>query len=268
MTEQLVFQQKVTDPFAPFALTDCLIQYAGDHNQTMLHFWQMEERVILGMKDTRLPHLKDAVTSLEKHGYEPIVRSAGGLGVVSDSGVLNVSLILPNPSEAKIAIDDAYTQMWQWLQRAFATAEQPIEAYEIPDSYCPGTFDLSIHGKKIAGIAQRRIKKGIAVMLYLSVNGNQLARGAAMRAFYQAGLQADFGSNGYPPVDPNVMANLADFLPEYDSIEAVKARLLATMPSQKIATDWSDFLKTKGLLAEFEHQRTRMLARNQILEEL
>ncbi len=69
-------------------------------------------------------------------------------------------------------------------------------AYEIADSYCPGTYDLSIDGKKIAGTAQRRIKDGVAVMMYLSINGDQPARGSLVRRFYQAGLKERFKSLG------------------------------------------------------------------------
>ena len=47
-----------------------------------------------------------------------------------------------------------------------------IEAREIVGSYCPGSYDLSIKGKKFAGISQRRIRKGVAVQIYLCVNGS------------------------------------------------------------------------------------------------
>jgi lipoate-protein ligase A len=44
----------------------------------------------------------------------------------------------------------------------------------IEHSYCPGKFDLSIDGKKFAGISQRRVRGGIAVQIYLCVEGNIL----------------------------------------------------------------------------------------------
>ncbi|MEJ1344299.1 hypothetical protein QY882_03785 [Latilactobacillus sakei] len=50
-------------------------------------------------------------------------------------------------------------------------------------SYCPGEYDLSINGQKFAGIAQRRSKNGIAILLYASIEGDQQARGTLMRAF-------------------------------------------------------------------------------------
>src|SRR5690625_6460116 len=59
-----------------------------------------------------------------------------------------------------------------------------IKAYEITNSYCFGDFDLSIEGKKIAGISQRRIKDGVAIMLYISVNGDQEQRAKMLKKFY------------------------------------------------------------------------------------
>ncbi len=35
------------------------------------------------------------------------------------------------------------------LLTKYAFPKAPIQAFEITHSYCPGTYDLSIHGKKI-----------------------------------------------------------------------------------------------------------------------
>ena len=53
------------------------------------------------------------------------------------------------------------------LLNIFSDFYQPIEHFEVETSYCPGKFDLSINGKKFAGLAQSRIKNGIALYLGL-----------------------------------------------------------------------------------------------------
>ncbi|HCT9619120.1 TPA: lipoate--protein ligase family protein [Enterococcus faecalis] len=219
-----------SDYFLPFALTDVLTTFSGMQHQPIIHFWQLDQAMILGMKDTRVPHLKEGIASLQENDYSVVVRNAGGLGVIADSGILNVSLILPNNSEHKLSIDAAYELMWAWLRQSFP--EKEIDAFEITTSYCPGTYDLSIGGQKFAGIAQRRVKDGISVMIYISVNGNQLARGEVVRDFYLAGLQEQFGENGYPPVDPAVMANLETLIETPLTIDAVKTRLIEALPQQ------------------------------------
>ena len=85
-----------SDYFLPFALTDVLTTFSGMQHQPIIHFWQLDQAMILGMKDTRVPHLKEGITSLQENDSSLVVRNAGGLGVIADSGILNVSLSLPN----------------------------------------------------------------------------------------------------------------------------------------------------------------------------
>ena len=80
-----------------------------------------------------------------------------------------------------------------------------LEAYEIAQSYCPGTYDLVVGGQKIGGIAQRRFKTGLTTAAYISVAGDQAARAQLMAGFYQAAGADD----SYPKVDPAVMTTLA-----------------------------------------------------------
>ncbi|MFD1899755.1 hypothetical protein GQR36_05870 [Enterococcus termitis] len=41
------------------------------------------------------------VSTLKHAGYNTIIRNAGGLGVIADKGILNVSLIIPNTDAKK-----------------------------------------------------------------------------------------------------------------------------------------------------------------------
>lgn len=213
-------------PFAPFALTDAFIKEAGETAQPILHFWQTSPLIILGMMDTKLPYLSDALPSFNRHGYPYIVRNSGGLAVVGDEGVLNFSMIFPEEDE-RLPIDDAYARMHHVIQTAFASFGKPIEAYEIKDSYCPGDFDLSIAGRKIAGISQRRIRGGIAIMIYLSVSGDQHTRAQMVREFYDKGLKGTKTKWNFPAVDPNVMTTLEEAFDTPMTIDDAKRLLLA-----------------------------------------
>ncbi|PZL76220.1 lipoate--protein ligase [Enterococcus plantarum] len=266
--DQLCLTEK--DYFLPFALTDTFTTFSGINQQPFIHFWQLDQAMILGMKDTRVTDLSKGLTSLRQDGYKVVIRNAGGLGVIADVGVLNVSLILPNLGDKKMSIDEAYTYMWQWIKCAFEDSDHKIEAFEITESYCPGTFDLSIHGKKFAGIAQRRVKDGTAIMIYLSINGDQQKRGESVRRFYEASLQEDFGKNGYPPVDPTVMANLEDLLQKKITVDDVKKRLISVLldntPITMDSRTVPELLNSKWFTTEIEKQRNKMKQRNQLLD--
>lgn len=222
------------DSLFHFAMGDALIREVNRKpQQTMLHFWPIDNMIILGMVDTKLPYLSDAIARLQEAGYTVVVRPAGGLAVVSDPGILNFSIILAEPADTKKSIDEGYEIMVKVIQRTFASFGKNIEAYEISDSYCPGKFDLSIDGKKFAGIAQRRFKNGIGVMIYLSVTGDQAKRGQTIREFYQTGLRDEETRWSYPDVDPDCMANLSDLLGVDLTVDTVKEMILETVKKEQ-----------------------------------
>lgn len=218
------------DSLSHFAMGDALLRLVNEADSpSFLHFWPIEDMIILGMMDTKLPYLEDGIQLLEQAGYTVRVRPAGGLGVVADEGILNLSLILAEDENEKISIDDGYEVMLALVRQVFAPFGKKVEAYEIPDSYCPGTYDLSIDGKKFAGIAQRRFKHGIGIMMYLSIEGDQKRRGERMRDFYAAGLKGEETRWKFPAVNPDSMANLTDLLGVPLSVPQVKEMIVSTL---------------------------------------
>lgn len=176
----------------------------------VLRAWVHVNTVVLGIQDARLPHLKDGIRLLHEHGYRPVVRNSGGLAVVLDEDVLNLSLILPENDG--IQIDSGYEAMTSLIQHMFRDVTDAIVAGEIVGSYCPGSFDLSIEGKKFAGISQRRVRGGVAVQIYLSVRKSGSARAALIRDFYEAAIQGEATRHTYPAIIPETMASLEDLL--------------------------------------------------------
>lgn len=249
--------------YAPFALTDVLLETAGSQKKAFWHFWQLEHTMILGMKDTRVNDLTAGINTILEKGYTPVIRNSGGLGVISDTGILNVSFITSKDDAG--GTDTAYEKIYHWLQLAFP--ELTIDAYEISDSYCPGTYDLSVEGKKIAGTAQRRLKNGVATMMYLSVFGDQPFRGELVKAFYQKSLGEDFGTHGYPPVRPDSMINLADVLKREITFTEVKQRLLQAAGSLSDPIDSQLWLKEEQQEDLYQKRLLGMKSRNLIIEE-
>lgn len=220
---------QLRDIFVPFAIDESLLHQLTQAEQTVfLHFWELTDTVILGMTDTKTPHLLNGVSYLQEQGFTPVVRHAGGLAVVSNPGVLNISLLFNHPFAS---INQVYEWMQELIQRAFpeAQAEHAIHAFEVSDSYCPGDYDLSIQGKKFAGIAQRRFKDAICVSIYLSVNGDQHQRGQLIRSFYDHSIKEEETRWHFPTVNPDSMQNLSDLLKLPLTIDAVKERILSAL---------------------------------------
>ena len=134
------------NPIHSFATDDALATAIGaGSSPATARAWVHHDTVVLGIQDTKLPYLKEGVKVLEDEGYRVIVRNSGGLAVLLDEGVLNLSLIMPD-TEKGIDIDRGYEAMYALIRHMFPEAN--IDAYEIVGSYCPGSYDLSIGGKK------------------------------------------------------------------------------------------------------------------------
>lgn len=211
-----------------FAYTNAILRASNRLSNIVLHSWTLEDTVILGLKDQRLPHLTSALNYLKENQLHYFMRNSGGLAVVSDSGILNFSIFLPwHLLGQELSITAAYQVMTSIVQNAFP--ELTIETGEITHSYCPGSFDLSVNGQKIGGMSQRRNKDGVVVMLYLSVNGPQMLRGELIRNFYSQGLKNEVNKWHFPDVWPTAMTTLEELLHTKISLEEANDRLINTV---------------------------------------
>ncbi|HLR10955.1 MAG TPA: lipoate--protein ligase family protein [Sporosarcina sp.] len=249
-----------------FAADDTLCHLVGQQmSAPTVRAWVHNKTVVLGIQDHRLPYVEDAVKHIEQAGYQSIVRNSGGLAVVLDEGVLNLSLVI-SEREGSIDIDTGYEVMLSLIRLMFPEAEDRIEAYEIVGSYCPGSYDLSIDGKKFAGISQRRLRQGIAVQVYLCVEGSGSKRAELIRDMYRIGLKQEQTKFEYPKIRPEVMASLAELLnmPLTVSDVVIRAQQVLHILTRNVKIE--SFLEEEMELYSFYLQRVferneKMLAR-------
>lgn len=209
-----------------FAMDDTLCTSVGAGvSPATARSWVHHQTIVLGIQDTKLPFLEDGLAYLKKQGFRFIVRNSGGLAVVLDSGVLNLSLIFAD-TEKGIDINRGYDAMWALIKEMFSDFNAEIEAREIEGSYCPGSYDLSINGKKFAGISQRRIRKGVAVQIYLCVSGSGQNRAKLIQEFYQVAKKDQETKFTYPTIHPEVMASLSELIHTELTIQDVMLRFL------------------------------------------
>lgn len=246
-----------------FAIDDALTTSisAGDSPPTV-RLWAHPDTIVLGIPDARLPFIEQGITMLHDQGFDVVVRNSGGLAVALDSGVLNLSLMLPDVKH--ISIYECYEAMVRLIQFMLRDKTQRIEAYEIVGSYCPGDYDLSIDDRKFAGISQRRIKNGAAVQIYLDVNGDSQHRAALIRDFYAKSIQGEPTKFAYPDVKPETMASLTELLGEEITVEEMKKRVytaLEVLSEQIIVTNFS-----KEEMAIFQKRLRLMEKRNEFID--
>ncbi|MFD9626177.1 lipoate--protein ligase family protein [Peribacillus muralis] len=262
--EWRVIDQSSVGPQFPalesFAMDDTLCASVGSGNSVAVaRAWVHHRTVVLGIQDTKLPFLKKGLDHLEEHDFQAIVRNSGGLAVVLDEGVLNLSLIFPE-NEQKIEINRGYDAMWELVQLMFADFPVKMEAREIVGSYCPGSYDLSINGQKFAGISQRRIRNGVAVQIYLCVNGSGAERANLVKGFYEAAKANAETKFVYPDIVPSVMASLSQLLDVQLTVQDVMLRFLQVLKEHS-GRIFSDTLSSEEWPL-YEAYLTRVVERN------
>src|SRR5690606_2346875 len=211
-------------PLESFAMDDTLCHLVGQKmTNSTIRTWVHHDAVVLGIQDHRLPYIEQGMDTLKNSGYEPIVRNSGGLAVVLDAGVLNISIVINE--DKPLSINNAFEMMVALIRQLFPEIATKIEAYKIVGSYCPGSYDLSIGGQKFAGISQRRMKNGIAVQIYLCVEGSGSERAELIKRFYESGLQGEKTKFEYPDIMPEVMASLQQLTGQNLTVFEVNERL-------------------------------------------
>jgi octanoyl-[GcvH]:protein N-octanoyltransferase len=225
-----------SDALLPFAFEELLCRAIGDGEQASIHFWRHSHACILGMRDRQLPYAQEGIAALQARGYQVAVRHSGGAAVPLDQGVLNFSIVLPM-RVGQLSFQEDFERMAQVIMQAASSfAGLPaVDVGEVEGSYCPGGFDLSVGGRKFAGISQRRQTKAHIVHAFILISGDAIARAQAVREYY--GLASKDTFMDYPKVDPKTMVSLA----EHDAsvtVEGFKQALLGAFSIADIHTSW------------------------------
>lgn len=196
------------DVLYSFALDELLCRQTGHGGPAICHLWRHPRAFVMGVRDSRLPGASEAEHQLRKLGYDTATRHSGGAAVPLDLGVVNLSLILPLGDQPN---HQNFQQDFEWMvlliREALRDTGYTVDTGEIAGAFCPGTYDLSIDGRKFCGIAQRRQNKAFIIQAFIIAEGSGSERASLVRSFYdKAAAQAD--PTDYPLVQPESTASL------------------------------------------------------------
>jgi octanoyl-[GcvH]:protein N-octanoyltransferase len=176
-----------------------------------------------------------------------------------DRGILNLSLILPNPQRA-LSLHEDFRLMAGLIADALTPWSTEARTGEIAGSFCPGDYDVSVGGRKFCGIAQRRQAKAYIITAFVMIEGNGEERAQAVQQFYaEAAGSAPSGVQqpDYPQVNPATMGSLAE-LADVPSVEAYTASLRRVVESRAaILPADSSLVQLQGLAEQIAALRER-----------
>ncbi len=180
-----------------FVDQEALMLYSRATSIRLLHAWRHERGLLAGARDAALASWPQTVEGLCGQGFSVLVRPFGGSAVPIDHGVLNVTLIMPEEPP----LDAAFRELAEWLVAALVDYGR-VDIGEVAAGYCPGRYDLALGGKKISGIAQRRLRGVVAVSAFVNLYPVEYSRTALVKSMYAA------ESAQTPAIDLSVVSDL------------------------------------------------------------
>lgn len=208
-----------------FAWEEVMCRRVGAGHLPVAHIWRHPDAFVAGLRDRRLPQAVEAMERIRGEGTAVCVRPSGGAAVPLNPGVVNVSLILPNPGHA-INIHDDFREMASIIAESLTPWSAQAQTGEVQGAFCPGDYDVSVSGLKFCGIAQRRQAKAYIITAFIIVEGRGDELAAAVRSFYEEA--SGEAAEGYPEVKPGTMASLQE-LAGVPSSAAYTASLVRTL---------------------------------------
>ena len=89
----------IVNPLIPIATDEMFLRSVSDNNECILHLYTLPNSAIIGAPDTRVPFFDEALFAFYRNNIIPAVRNIGGLGIISDKGILNLSIIMNKPKD-------------------------------------------------------------------------------------------------------------------------------------------------------------------------
>jgi Lipoate-protein ligase A len=132
-TVEVIGRLRTRHPFESFAFDDFLQHQISEDNVPKIRFWVHSPYIILGLQDARLPKLTYGLDYISDAGFDYIVRNSGGLGVVLDEGILNISLILPKADFPYI--EKGYDIMTELVKKCFR--KERLKRTKFPQATVP-----------------------------------------------------------------------------------------------------------------------------------
>ncbi len=191
----------------PMAWEELMCRRVGQGHPPVIHMWTHEDAMTIGLRDRRLSGAVEAMEQFRAEGTSVAVRASGGAAVPLTPGILNLSIMLPNPKQ-RINIHDDFRFMAEWISRAVHPWSVHVHTGEVEGAFCPGDYDISIKGRKFCGIAQRRQAKAYMITAFVIVEGNGEELGAQIKRFYDLATSEEDQDKNYPIVRPETMGGL------------------------------------------------------------
>jgi octanoyl-[GcvH]:protein N-octanoyltransferase len=187
---------------------------AGELEETV-RLYRPGSTLAFGRLDALRPGFRRAGAAARAHGFEPVVRLAGGHAAAYDADALIYEEITPQ-LDVTAGLHERFRDGAALLAGALDDLGVDARVGEIPGEYCAGAYTVSASGRlKLVGVAQRAVRGAALLTAFVIVAGGARLR-AVLVDVYEA-LELAW--------DPQTAGALDDVLPGA-SIGAVEDALV------------------------------------------
>lgn len=172
----------------------------------LVRIYRPQPTVAFGQRDARLEGFEQARQACLRHGFEPVVRRAGGRAAAYHHGSLVVDHIEPD-ADAMQGFRERFSHFGELFAQVFRDARVPAAVGEIPGEYCAGEF--SVHTPlpsdsagahrgpvKLVGTAQRVVRGAWLFSSSLIVEDPEPIRAVLVDVYRALGLEWDPSTAG------------------------------------------------------------------------
>lgn len=215
-TVDLVEGRAAEDPALDLALAPALLQrVAARARPPLVRVYRPWPTVAFGRRDSFLPGFTEATDAARRHGFTPVIRSAGGRAAAYDEQCLVLEEIIAT-ADATAGIQERFAA--EAVSQAQALRQLGIDARvgEVPGEYCPGQFSVNAREEtKLIGAAQRIIRGAWLFSSVVVVGGSAAVR-AVLEDVYGA-LSLEW--------KPASVGSIADERPDLTVVDVQRALL-------------------------------------------
>jgi octanoyl-[GcvH]:protein N-octanoyltransferase len=205
------------DPALETAVSRALMERvgAGELPET-LRLARPGSMVAFAKQDAVAAGYAAAVRAAREHGFEAVLRLAGGRAAVFHEGTLALAHAVPDP-DPRPGIHARFEATAALLVRALRRLGVDARTGEVPGEYCPGGYSLNARGeRKLAGLGQRIISGAAHMGGVIVADGSERLRDVLIPVYAALGLDWD----------PATAGSVADEVPGA-GLNEVEAAILA-----------------------------------------
>jgi octanoyl-[GcvH]:protein N-octanoyltransferase len=178
---------------ADFSAVRQLLARAGD---PVLRVYRPAPTVAFGRLDAIRPGYERAIGAARAHGFEPVLRVAGGHAAAYHEGCVGFDLVAGD-DDPIAGLQDRFARGAERLKDILRGFGIDARVGEIPGEYCPGRWSVNARGRvKLAGTAQRVVRHAWLLAVIVVVEDGQALRPVLEDVYRELDLELDPGTIG------------------------------------------------------------------------